>query len=86
MTSFSRSFQLSPYLDVRGNPQLLISTYIYLATGRLGEPQGPLVHQWVLDVEVVLIMEDSNLVAIRSVATGLLIFVGVVSIGRDGNS
>ena len=42
-------------------------------------------HQRVLHVEVVLVMEDGNLIAICSVAIGVLVFIGIASIGRDGN-
>jgi hypothetical protein len=46
----------------------------HLATWRLGEPQCPLVHQWVLNIEVVLIMEDGDLfLASLSIWLGILI-------------
>ncbi len=31
-----------------------------LSTWWLGEPESPLVHQWMLDVEIVFVMEDSD--------------------------
>jgi hypothetical protein len=52
----------------------------YLGTRRLGEPQSPLVLKGVLDVEVVLVVEDSDgLGAILDVVGVLL------AIGGDGN-
>ena len=32
----------------------------HLATGRLGEPQGPLVHERVLDIEIFRVVEDGD--------------------------
>ena len=37
----------------------------YLATGRLGKPKSPLVHQRVLDVEVLRVVEHSDGVSVR---------------------
>ena len=46
----------------------------YLAARWLSEPQSPLVHQRVLDVEVVLVMEDCDLLFSRlSVGVPVLI-------------
>lgn len=65
MTCFKRSFQLSPccrtrvsagYHERRGERLSLTN----LARGRLGEPQGPVVCQRVLDVEVILVVEDGD--------------------------
>jgi hypothetical protein len=58
----------------------------YLATGWLGEPEGPLVHQRVLNIEVILVMEDSYLVTVCCARGWLLVLIGVASIwgDRDG--
>ena len=32
----------------------------YLAAGRLGKPEGPVVLKRMLDIEVVLVVEDGN--------------------------
>ena len=45
-----------------------------LATRRLGKPQSPLVHQRVLDVEVVLVMEDCDLFFAR-LSVGVLVLI-----------
>ena len=37
----------------------------YLSTGRLGEPQSPLMHQGMLDVEILWIVENSDLLVSR---------------------
>lgn len=57
----------------------------YLSSGGLGEPQSPLVHQRVLDVEVVFVMEDCDLVALSLVAAWLLVLVGGAATGGDGD-
>lgn len=46
----------------------------YLAAGRLGEPEGPLVHERVLHVEVLGVVEDSD--GITSLALGGDRFIG----------
>ena len=46
---------------------LMTSSSAYLAGRRLGEPEGPGVREWVLDVEVLSIVKDSNDIAGRSV-------------------
>lgn len=61
ITSFNRSFQLSP-CDIpvsRRIVSILASTKTHLAAGGLGEPQRPPVGKRVLDIEVVLVVEDS---------------------------
>lgn len=45
------------------------TTNPYLATGRLGEPESPFVHQRVLDGEVLGVMEDGN-IAVRLLVGG----------------
>lgn len=50
-----------------------------LSTGWLGEPQGPLVHERVLDIEVVLVMEYGDLILIL-VAVCLCAIVCLVAI------
>jgi hypothetical protein len=47
---------------------------VALSTGWLGEPQRPLVHERVLDVEVVLIVKDGDLLVL---AMWLLVLVAV---------
>ena len=70
MTSLSKSFQLSPLTKlVSGQHYLLLLSY--LAGRWLSEPQSPLMHQWVLDIEVVLVVEDSGLLII-TLALGLI--------------
>ena len=57
----------------------------YLAARGLGEPERPCVHERVLDVEVLGIMEDgADLALVCCVAAGLVALAGVVG-GRDGN-
>lgn len=57
-------------------------TATYLATGRLGEPQRPLVLERVLDVEVVLVVEDRDGRAI----TVLGVCAILLASRRDGDS
>ena len=49
------------------------------AAGGLGEPEGPMVHQRMLDIEVVLVVEDGDLITLLSGFRGLL------SLWRDGD-
>jgi len=79
MTSLSKSFQLSPLRKVSIKTNSLLARS-HLARRWLGEPQSPLMHQGVLDIEVVLIMEDSGLL-ITTWALSL-----VLSIWGDGYS
>lgn len=55
-----------------------------LSTWWLGEPECPLVHERVLDVEVVLIVEDGDLL-ILSTGRGLLVLVAVGAFWRNGD-
>jgi len=55
-----------------------------LSTRWLGEPKSPLVHQWVLDIEVVLVVEDSDLL-ILSARCWLLVLVTVGTLWRNGD-
>lgn len=55
-----------------------------LSTGWLGEPQSPFVHQRMLDIEIILVMKDSDLL-IGSITIGLLVLVGG-AVGGDRNS
>ena len=67
MTSFSRSFQLlSPWgtVSTRGIIEGQNRRETYLAARRLGEPQSPLVLERVLDVEVILVVEDGDVLAV----------------------
>lgn len=67
-TSFSKSFQLSPYPNQsvsKSDNHLYQKICPYLATGRLGKPKSPLVHQRVLDVEVLRVMEHGDGVSVR---------------------
>ena len=48
---------------------LMISSSTYFASGRLGKPESPGVGKWVLDVEVLGIVEDSNDIAGGSVCS-----------------
>lgn len=74
MTSFSKSFQLSPLANVSIFEEEVLRRKTCLAARRLGKPQSPLVHQRVLDVEVVLVMEDCDLLFSRlSVGVPVLI-------------
>ena len=56
-----------------------------LSAGWLGEPQGPLVHQGMLDIEVVLVVKDSDLLFAAGIAIGLLVLVDS-PVRRDRNS
>lgn len=61
------------------------TTSAYLAARGLGEPQCPCVHERVLDVEVLGVMEDSaDLALICCVAAGLFALCRVAG-RRDGN-
>ena len=51
-----------------------------LAAGRLGEPEGPVVHQRVLDIEVILVMENCD--SIFPLDSGGW---DVIALGRDGD-
>jgi hypothetical protein len=56
-----------------------------LSTRRLGKPQGPFVHKRMLDIEVILVVKDSDLFLAGSIAIGLLILVdSAVRRDRDG--
>lgn len=78
-TSLRRSFQLSPYIEGKqSHTSLVVWRWggIDLSAGRLREPQRPMIHQRVLDVEVVRVMEDSNLFGV------LVLFLGAAAIRR----
>lgn len=79
MTSFRRSFQLSPYTR-QFCGCISRSIVSYLAARRLGEPESPLVLKRVLDIEVGLVVEDGDGLAVRAGLTTLL-----VAGGRDGD-
>ncbi len=59
-----------------------------LSTRWLCEPQSPLVHQGVLDVEVIFVMEYCDLLFARTaLSVGILVLiVPVCTVGRDWNS
>lgn len=83
MTSFNKSFQLSPYIELvtyTGKRQIPVA-HPYLATWRLREPKSPLVLQGVLDVEVVLVVEDGDGLAI----IGLGVTALFLAVGGDGD-
>jgi hypothetical protein len=98
MTSFSKSFQLSPCgKSVSASPahcgttasSFRIGVKTDLATWRFREPQGPFVEERVLDIEVVWIMEDGDWSA-RVNGRGAVIAAGSVStagsiLRRNGN-
>lgn len=85
MTSFSKSFQLSPLENVSIFEEDGLRRKTCLATGRLGKPQSPLVHQGVLDVEVVLIMEDCDLLFTRLSVGVLVLILAVRAAWGDGD-
>ena len=87
-TSFSKSFQLSPYATKDEFPPLIHPFHgdSYLATGGLGEPQGPLVHEGVLHIEVLGVVEDGHdLIGRRGGRSGILIGHGRRAILGDGS-
>lgn len=48
----------------------------HLLARRLGEPESPIVHQRVLDVEVIWVMEDGDIsicLSVRCILSGVLI-------------
>lgn len=55
----------------------------YLAAGRLGEPQGPVVLERVLDVEVIFVIKDSHQAVVRIVCGNAIL--ALVALGRDGD-
>lgn len=46
--------------DSQHHKQNIKGTGTCLSTWWLGEPESPFVHQWMLDVEIVFVMEDSD--------------------------
>lgn len=85
MTSFSSSFQLSPYQSCVSLPLSCSQKAVTNLAGRwLREPQRPLVHERVLDVEVLRIVEDSDRIRLRWRATVCTI-VRVAVWRRDGD-
>jgi len=52
------------------------SAQTHLSRGWLSEPERPLVHQRVLDIEVVFIMEDGDL--FRGINAWLLVFIAAI--------
>jgi hypothetical protein len=58
-------------------------TYPPTSTGWLGEPECPLVHERMLDVEVVLVMKHGDLLILSS---GLRVLVATGTLWRGGNS
>lgn len=79
MTSFKRSFQLSPCITIRiERPPTYNPGRSYLATWGLGEPESPLVLERVLDIEVVFVMEHSDVLVVLGIGSGL-------ALGIDGD-
>ncbi len=74
MTSFSKSFQLSPLENVSMIEEEMLWRKTCLTARWLCKPQSPLVHQRVLDVEVVLVMEDCDLLFAR-LSVGVLVLI-----------
>jgi hypothetical protein len=60
------------------------SAQIHLSTRWLGEPQSPLVHQRVFDVEVVFIVENSDLL-ISAWACLLALVFAICAFWRNGD-
>lgn len=76
ITSLRRSFQLSPYAGQSNCDRSLGFAMLYLAAGRLSEPESPLVLKRVLHVEVILVVEDRDRLAIGLGLAILLLAVG----------
>lgn len=91
MTCFRRSFQLSPCRRTRVSASCVwgggvgVESTTDLAGRGLGEPEGPVVCQRMLDVEVILVVEDSDGLA-GGRGGGVSGGGGVVAaLGRDGD-
>jgi hypothetical protein len=61
----------------------------YLLAWWLSEPEGPLMHERMLDVEVIRVVEDSNtipilLLAVCRILSGLLLLEAVLCCCRHG--
>lgn len=80
MTSFKRSFQLSPCIAIRIQHQPTFNLgRSYLSAWGLGEPESPLVLKRVLDIEVIFVMEHSDVLVVLGIGSGL-------ALGIDGDS
>ncbi len=64
-----------------------VSGIACLAARRLGEPERPFVHQGVLDVEVVFVMEDGDLFVVgwprSTVLVGVVTLLSVLAMGTS---
>lgn len=68
--------EIIPVITLQSNQLhycIVIGNWTDLSTWWLGEPQSPLVHEGMLDVEVVLVVEDSDLLLILVAVLGAII-------------
>lgn len=60
-----------------------VRDHVHLSRRWLGEPQSPLVHEGMLDIEVILVMEDRNL--LLSTIGVLVLVLAIGACWRDGD-
>ena len=62
-----------------------VSGIACLAARRLGEPERPFVHEWVLDVEVVFVMENGDLFVVggprSTILASVISLLSVLAVG-----